>query len=247
MSNEFSIPDLFEILLLITTLLISTSSSVVRIIHSYQMQSYILAFITGSTVAIVFYKDPRVSSFVMIFAIIILPIGLALLIEFILAHATLGSTQKRLALTLNERQEAQYIWRRNETSTSIRIRETIVFGGLVTLAFLVAFHLVSDTFQTPQRLGLMVSLTLYLVGLYNMIIKKDIISQIIGLLIMDHGLYLAVVKIVAIPLPASYFVIGLVFYTFITIFILIIVLPELRHRTNSINLVEITQTSDLIG
>lgn len=247
MSAEFTILDPLEIFLLITTLLISTSSSVVRIIQNYQVQSYLLAFITGGTVFIAFMEEPRLDTFFLIFVIMILPIGLALLINFILARATLGSVQHRFSLSAIERQEAHYIWRRNETTTSIRIREAMVFGSLVTLAFLVAFQFDIDTFQTTQRIGLMVSLTLYLVGLYNMIIKRDIISQVIGLLIMDHGLYLAVVKIVAIPTPAYYFVLGLVFYTLITLTILIVVMPELRRRTNSINLDEIMEKSNLEG
>lgn len=247
MSTEFTILDLLEIFLLITTLLISTSSSVVRIIHNYRVQSYLLAFITGGTVFMSFVAEPRIDTFFLIFVIMILPVMLAMLINFVLARATLGTVQSRLSLSTIEQHEAHYIWRRNEMTTSIRIRETMVFGGLVTLAFLVAFYLEMPSFQSTQRIGLMISLTLYLVGLYNMIIKRDIISQVIGLLIMDHGLYLAVVKIVKIPTPAYYFVLGLVFYTLITLTILILVLPELRRRTNSINLDEIMQKSKLEG
>ena len=247
MAAEFTILDLFEIFLLITTLLISTSSSVVRIIHNYRVQSYLLAFITGGTVFLVFVEEPRFDTFALIFVIMILPVMLAMLINSVLARATLGTVQNLLSLSAIEQHEAHYIWRRNEMTTSVRIRETLVFGGLVTLAFLIAFTLDNPSFLPTQQIGLMISLTLYLVGLYNMIIKRDIISQVIGLLVMDHGLYLAVVKIVMIPTPAFYFVLGLVFYTLITLTILILVLPELRRRTNSINLDEIMQKSNLEG
>ncbi|MBK8050830.1 MAG: hypothetical protein IPK16_29235 [Anaerolineales bacterium] len=97
----------------------------------------------------------------------------------------------------------------------------------------------------PARVGLAVALALNLVGLFNMIIKQDIISQVIGLLIMDQGLYLAVVKIVKIPVPATYFVISLYFYTLITVFILLILLPKLRATAQSIDLTEIAHESDL--
>ena len=78
-----------------------------------------------------------------------------------------------------------------------------------------------------------------------MVVKRDIISQVVGLLIMDQGIYLAVVKIIEIPVPADLFVLSLYFYTLITIFILVILLPEIRVRTDSIDLGEIARKSDL--
>ena len=92
----------------------------------------------------------------------------------------------------------------------------------------------------------MVSLSLHLIGLYNMVVKRDIISQVIGLLVMDHGLFLAVVKIVAIPVPATFFVISLYFYTLITLVILLVLLPSVS-RVAGVNLSEIPASSELKG
>ena len=80
-----------------------------------------------------------------------------------------------------------------------------------------------------------------------MVIRHDIISQVIGLLVMDHGLYLAVVKIVAVPVPATFFVISLYFYTLITLVILLVLVPQMRRRTNTIDLDEIAHNSTLEG
>ena len=118
----------------------------------------------------------------------------------------------------------------------------VLFLILVFIAFLIA-----SAFKPDVRIGLLVSLTLHLIGLYNMFAKRDIISQVIGLLIMDHGLYLAVVRIVEIPVPAALFVVSLYFYTVITMFILVILLPRLRQVTESIDLFEISEKSNLRG
>ena len=110
-----------------------------------------------------------------------------------------------------------------------------MFPVLLLIAFLVPFTITSSTFLLTERIGLAVSLTLHLAGLYYMTFPgRDIITQVVGLLVMDHGLYLAVVKIVEIPVPAAFFVISLYFYTAITIFILVILLPELVNARTAL-------------
>ena len=46
-------------------------------------------------------------------------------------------------------------------------------------------------------------------------------------------------------MPADLFVISLYFYTLITIFILVILLPQVRAKTKSIDLNRIAENSDL--
>ena len=123
----------------------------------------------------------------------------------------------------------------------------LVFLVLVFVASLIASQIIADRFELSELVGLVVSLALHLIGLYNMVVKQDLISQVIGLLIMDHGLYLAVVKIVEIPIPATFFVVSLYFYTLITLFILVILLPRVRQVTGSIDLSEIANQSNLKG
>jgi hydrogenase-4 membrane subunit HyfE len=105
--------------------------------------------------------------------------------------------------------------------------DLLFFGFLVILSFLVAFR-IFPTSSTNQQdaIGLAVPLTLHLAGLYNTVIRRDVLTLIIGLLIMDHGLYLAVVKIVAVPIPATFFVIALLLYTLITVVILTVMIPR---------------------
>lgn len=141
--------------------------------------------------------------------------------------------------------DAEALWQSRQT-TQNRLRTMLQFLLLVVIAILVPFYMASTTyFKTSAHVGLAVSLILHLVGLFNMFTRHDIISQVIGLLIMDQGLYLAVVRIVAIPVPAIYFVVSLYFYTLITIFVLVILLPKIRETAHSIDLADIANESDL--
>ena len=135
---------------------------------------------------------------------------------------------------LAQERDAETAWiGRKIVSSSQRV--LLVLPVLLLIAFLVPFTITTPGFSSSEKIGLAVSLALHLMGLYNMTLpQRDIISQVIGLLVMDHGLYLAVVKIVEVPVPAAFFVISLYFYTAITMFILVILLPELRRQTGSI-------------
>ena len=55
-----------------------------------------------------------------------------------------------------------------------------------------------------------------------------------GLLVMEHGLFLAAVKVIASPSVAIQFVISLFLYIIITLTILLFLLPELHRISGSI-------------
>lgn len=124
-----------------------------------------------------------------------------------------------------------------------------IFVLLLSLVSIIAFWTIPPDipFDNAKRFGLVVSLTLHLAGLYSTMRKKDIITQVVGLLTMDHGLYLAVVKIVAIPVPANFLVLALLFYTLITVTIVLVIVPQVSHAANGIDLNKITSNSDLKG
>lgn len=149
----------------------------------------------------------------------------------------------RYARYLNQKRDAETVWIERKFTPNSQ-RALFVLPVLLLISFLVPFRLAAPGFDPSMKIGLAVSLALHLVGLYNMSLpQRDIISQVIGLLVMDHGLYLAVVKIVAIPAPAIFFVISLYFYTMITVFILVFLLPQLRRLVGSIEQTVITDTS----
>ena len=213
-----------------------------------------------------------VSNVVLILLIALLPLFLFAFIRPLLVRATLSKTDPSVSEELKmllagvlgqfipildrwrrfrirhekylaQERDAESAWiGRKIVSSSQRV--LLVLPVLLMIAFLVPFTITAPGFSSSEKIGLAVSLALYLMGLYNMTLpRRDIISQVIGLLVMDHGLYLAVVKIVEIPVPAAFFVISLYFYTAITMFILVILLPELRRQTGSIERAIIAEMS----
>ena len=270
--------DLLEILLIVTTLLITTTNAVRDVIVFYRAQSLLLALVATLTAVTKLLERTQtradVNTVVLIMFIALLPLLLATTVKPLLARATLpkpgsplreelkmllagsfgwmnfllhglGRFRTRYGKYLALERDAEAAWIARKATTSNQ-RALLVFPVLLLIAFLVPFTIASSTFLLTERIGLAVSLTLHLAGLYYMTFPgRDIITQVVGLLVMDHGLYLAVVKIVEIPVPAAFFVISLYFYTAITIFILVILLPELRQRTDSIDRSEIARRSNL--
>jgi hydrogenase-4 membrane subunit HyfE len=240
-----------EIILLATAWAISISSSVKQMISTYRFQCALLAIVTVLTLQV--KPTNREAGVGVIFTVVGILVLLALLIYWLLARATIvspaGARFRRL--TADEKREVERAWDRIKFEGSV-LRGTLAFLALAALALLTSF-LIKDIplnpleKAEPVRIGLMVSLALHLAGLYNMLSRRDIISQVIGLLVMDHGLYLAVVKIVEIPVPATFCVIALFCYTFFTIFLLVFLLPNVRRLTTSISLDDISMQSTLEG
>ncbi len=150
---------------------------------------------------------------------------------------------ERLTRYRNLERDAEIEWQSRQ-SMQKNLIPLLLFPMFLLFAVMVASNIEAE-FGLTERVGLAVSLALHLIGLYNMVVKRDLISQVIGLLIMDQGLYLAVVKIVEIPVPATFFVISLYFYTLITVFVLAVLLPKVRENTGNIDLADIARTSDL--
>ncbi len=263
---------LIELALLYTTYRTTVHREIKGVIAAYRWQSILLAFTTGVTAVIRMQapeadvsQGPAFTPF-LIFLIFLLPLALGILIEPILTRATVFApeTPKETKVlgrfsffrgvksfiipTPKQKAVAERIWLLQRGKS--RSFSNVLFVALLAVAALIAFiGIPSDPqiFELPDRFGLFVSITLHLVGLYNTTAKSDIISQTIGVLTMDQGLYLAVIKIVSIPVPATFFVLSLYAYTLITIVLLIIIMPQVRHTTGSIDLDDISGNSGLEG
>jgi hydrogenase-4 membrane subunit HyfE len=240
-----------EIFLLLTAFLITAHGAVKGAILYYRIQSILLAAITGFAVFKKLLEEGQEPYFVVILIgfFVFLPLALFFSIEWLLARATIKTSEKLLGLNKTQHSTAERAWLRQ--ISEIPPVTVALFLGLITLAVAVAFGAIplahNNQFDLPKRIGLVVSLSLFLTGLLNTATKTDLISQVIGLLTMDHGLYLAVVKIVNIPFPATLFILALYFYTFITIAIIFFIVPQVRYETGSIDLNEIAGSSDLEG
>ncbi|MCL5994987.1 MAG: hypothetical protein M1546_02890 [Chloroflexi bacterium] len=247
-----NIVNVLEVVMLGTALYLTITDSVSIVISAYRLQSFLLAIVAGTT-AIIRAANGDAGVVRLIILVVILPILLVILIRMLLVRATVSSSSLRLSfrVTAEDSMQAERIWRERATTPQPRPRDILAILALALLAFLIAAFVLPPEGEVKdlllERVGLGVSLTLHLVGLYNMVLKRDIISQVIGLLLMDQGLYLAVVKIVAIPVPAEFFVISLYFYTLITMFILIFLLPKVRQVTNTIDSARIADESTLEG
>ena len=242
-----------ELLLLITAYQITIQRDIPQVISAYRWQSFIL---TGTALLIALSESVRgvrsiqdlftSQTLFAILLIALLPLALGLFIHWILKRATIYVPERQrsfLKLSAQEKQLAQAIWFEQRYVTPGHTG--LKFLALILIAFAIVF--LGIDIDIGEKLGISVSLTLHLVGLYNTFSRKDILTQVIGVLTMDQGLYLAIVKIVNIPVPATLFVVALYFYTIITIVILFLVVPQLRHKMGTMNLKEIAAESDLKG
>lgn len=109
----------------------------------------------------------------------------------------------------------------------------IISSVLVIIAYIVSSQVASQ-FASEQFNGLVASLALLLVGLFIMISAYDILSMMMGLLVMENGLFLAVVIVIFNPILLSAFILSMFAWYILTLIILIIFLPRLRLSSRSI-------------
>lgn len=266
LSNSLNL--LIEILstgMLVLALGIVIVPNLLSIIRLYQAQSVILALIT-LMVAMVFLKHGIMIVFIFI------PILLALYIEPLLALATVKEDMpikqrvSRLlpwhilasAVLAQIRSHAQPTWLELRPSRRGQVFPLFASLVLVAFAYFIAFGLVGNFPEERailprefiQANGIAVSLSLVLLGLSILTQKQDIISQIMGLLVMEHGLFLFAIKVPsglpgqAFPSSSVAFVLSLFVYIVITLIILAVLLPELHSRSGSI---EIDDQQELKG
>jgi hydrogenase-4 membrane subunit HyfE len=237
--------------MVLTALGIVSVGSIQQMIRLYQAQCLILALIT-----ILIALDPTMEAglatraFLGAFAVLILGL-LAYIIEPLLAQATASREvpwAERLRhsfLRLLSRpyrqetsqsiQEARSVWLEHGLSPGRQRNSAIVSLLLTVIAYVVASNLIQD--QARAR-SLAVSTTLLMLGFFTMINQRDLISQILGLLVMDHGLFLATVWVTTLPSLIATFVLSLFFYILITLVILVILLPELHAQSQTINVAD---------
>ena len=109
----------------------------------------------------------------------------------------------------------------------------IISSILVFIAYIVSSQ-VAPQFAEEKFHGLVASLALLLVGLFIMISAYDIFSMMMGLLVMENGLFLAVVIVIIDPFLLSAFILSMFAWYTLTLIILVIFLPRLRHSSSSI-------------
>lgn len=259
-----------EILLVVTAFWITTRREIPQVIRAYRWQSLLLAFATAFIIAnklskqreklfgeglleqIEYRPASPFGDVIVVVFIAALPLVLAVYIQRILAGATVYESVglrwiftphalKQKNSTISN--QAIAVWLKPRYKVSKRV--VLLFFSLLMLSFAIVFFGINIKIDT--RLGLAVALILHLTGLYNARVRKDVISQMIGILTMDQGMLLAIVKMVNFPTPAILFVLALYFYTGITLLLLFVILPSLRRIHQTIDLDEIATKSELRG
>lgn len=228
-------------LLIIIALWISATSTIKLMVQLYQAQSLVLACVVLLTA----FEPGQKRLALMLVAI--LPLMLAALVPPLLARATIDATLARpgdgdtarsrfARLRAGQRRalrDAEMIWLQHGGSRLPMSLSATIDMFLIATAVLVAYRLSGGGPANAVAPSLAVSVALLLQGLFTMINKNDIVSQIIGLLVVDQGLFLAAVR-VAPPALADLFVLGLFLYVLVTLTILLWVLPGLHHTSSSI-------------
>ena len=237
-----------------------TSVTLRQMVRYYRWQA---AMLVGIVVVASFFESGL--NAVTLASVGLLPLLLIILIKPLLQRATVKQEPMSLRATLHEIggqlrmtlfslavvTPVDVIWLQHGRSRLSQQGSIAVSLALIVAAFVVPYQFID--FGTvaggPEARAralastdsLAVALALLLLGLFTMINKRDIIAQIIGLLVMEHGMFLAAVTVPALaatktPGYVVTFVIALFFYTVITLTILMWLLPTLHSTSESIDL-----------
>jgi hydrogenase-4 membrane subunit HyfE len=225
--------------LLLLSIGISLSRTIRQMIMNYVFQSIVLFLITLLTA---FDHKPAW------FLFLIVPSLLAWLVEEMLAQATVVLPGNQ---SLSWVKRFQILFRRDSRYVSVRTARTfwpnqpsgltqLVVGlVLIVVAFGFTYYLLSPESSRKLNIApdmLAIAFSLLLLGLFMMVSKKDMIAQTIGLLVMEQGMALAAICCVTDNIVALAIVIGLILYIFITLTILVFLLPELHLISASVEL-----------
>ncbi len=241
---ETRIDNLVEILaflMLIMGLMLSLTRTVRRMIQFYRYQCFCLAAVTFLTAL----EQPAGGLQIGSGLFVVIPILLAVCIEPLLAQATVTENipaGQRLmrwfkwSIQPKARQEVLPGWLQSRRARQGIVTLLAVDLAIAALAFVTAYTFAGSAMSQINALVLAVSFALLLLGLSTMVFTEDIISQVIGLLMMEQGMFLAAVRCILRNEIRIVFVLGLFLYTIITLTILVLLLPELHQKSGSLDI-----------
>jgi hydrogenase-4 membrane subunit HyfE len=248
---------ILALVMVVMALGIVSVGAIQHMIHLYRLQSLLLALLTMLIAFAPGQADLSTRILLGAFAVLI-PGMLAYIIEPLLAQATvprpapwtqrlgrpfLRFFSRRLRAESQQAiREALPVWLEHRLSPSRQRTSAAISLVLTAIAYVVAFMLLTD--EPSRAWDLAVAITLLTLGMFTTINRQDLISQILGLLVVDHGLFLAAVRVIAIPTLISIFVLSLFPYILITLVILVILLPELHAASETI---EVADQKELRG
>jgi hydrogenase-4 membrane subunit HyfE len=243
-----TIVALLNFLLLVLAFMISAARTIGFMVRMYIVQALTLgaiAFLTGQM------EQSRPGTVPLAHAGILwlLPVPptiLAIVTPFLLARASVKRNPPTAAAPREQPWSHRFlqwldaagpIWLehgRSRVSQTVNLCANFV---LSVLAFVLATSLQTTRTGDPS---LAISLALLLNGLLIMIVKADIISQVMGLLVMDQGLYLAAIHATVTSRVSPWFVWSMFLYALITLTILLYILPKFHNLAGDIDLYKTT-------
>lgn len=162
--------DIFLLCILITAFVMVTSKRITALINWFSYQSFFLFLLT----AYLAYKANNVELYIVAFFLFLLKV--ALIPAFLRRVAKRIKANEDLGLFVNP---------------AVSVFITIF---LVYLAYVFAGNIISMPRQI-ERDAFFVSLSIMLVGIFIMVFRMKALAQIIGLLIIENGLFLAAASV----------------------------------------------------
>ena len=157
--------DICAVSMLLASILSMTAVRMKPLIRLFSIQSLFL----GAMAAIIAYSSGNSHIYIMC--------GLTVVIK--------GFLIPKILLRVLQRVESD-----DETSLSLGVPGSLlVSAGLVVLSYFITEPLIS-TLATLERNCLAFSLSVVLIGLSTMVVRRKAISEVIGLLMIENGLFL---------------------------------------------------------
>lgn len=167
MVSENNILQISAVVLLIATFVVVSRRGFMDWLNVYRYQSIVLATITALIGSITGLWELYIAA------------GLTLLIKAIVIPKILLRITGKLTLEI-----------RTEISPYISIRASVLISALLVALSYFLTQQISSKADVVVNTFLPVSVSLFLIGLFVMIVRKKTLSQVVGLLILENGLFL---------------------------------------------------------
>jgi hydrogenase-4 component E len=167
MMADNNILQISAAVLLIATFAVVSRRGFMDWLNAYRYQSIVLAAVTALIASITGIWEIYIAA------------GLTLLIKAIIIPKILLRITGKLTLEV-----------RTEISPYISIRASVLISALlVALSYFLTQQISIETDSIVSTF-LPVSVSLFLIGLFVMVVRKKALSQVVGLLILENGLFL---------------------------------------------------------
>lgn len=208
--------DLFAAFILVSSFLVLATKRLYVHVRLYATQSFFLALVAFLVAA--FGGEPHIfiaAALTFIFKVILMPFWF-----------------RRIINRLNVQQEAQL---------TLNVPASLIVAAGLVLGADYLTRTILETNQTFElsRNVLTVSLSVVLMGLFTMVTRKKALTQVIGFLTIENGLFLAGIAITkGMPMIVE---LGVFFDVLVAVFIMGVLLYRINETFDTINVEKLTK------